>query len=176
MLYTALALLPQNGFAASQGTTGSTSTGTASLSITKSLQARISGISDMTLSNWTAGDGAVTLHSDVCIYSSTGGYKVTASGSGLLNIFTINSGLNLLTYTVEWNDGSSGSLTNSGTSLLASLPSGAFTGANSSATDCGGGGNVNARVIVNVSALAMGLAASSTTPYTGTLTMVVSPN
>lgn len=94
---------PDKTIAASQGTTGNTSTGTANISITKSVQARISDINDMTLSNWTPGDGAVTLHSDVCIYSSTGSYKVTATGSGLLNIFTINSGLNLIAYTVAWN-------------------------------------------------------------------------
>ncbi len=177
LICAALLIMPDNVTAATQGSTGNTSTGTANISITKAVQARITDISDMTLANWNPGDGAVTLYSDVCIYSSTGSYKVTASGSGLLGIFTINSGLNLIAYSVSWNDGGVGNLSNSGSSLLAGLPSAAFSNANSSSTDCsGGGGNDNARVIVEVSALAMGLAASSSTPYTGTLTMVVSPN
>lgn len=165
-----------NVLAATQGTVGNTSTGTALISITKSVQARISGISDMTLANWNVDMGAVTLYSDVCIYSSTGSYKVTASGSGLLGIFTVNTSLlNAIAYSVEWNDAGAGSLTSSGTNLIFNLPSGTFNNANNSSTDCSGGANKNARVIVKVSSLAMGLAPNSNDPYTGTLTMVVAP-
>ncbi len=57
--------------AATQGSLGSTSTGTANISITKSVQAQISDLSDMTLSNWNVGEGAVTLTSNVCVYWMT---------------------------------------------------------------------------------------------------------
>ena len=96
--------------AATQGTLGATSTGTANISITKSVQAQISDLSDMTLSSWSIGQGAVTLYSNVCIYSSTGGYKVTATGSGSSNAYTIASGSNTMPYSVAWNAGGAGSL------------------------------------------------------------------
>ncbi len=42
---------------------------------------------------------------------------------------------------------------------------------------CGGGGSSNdtARVVVGITQAAMELASSSNTPYTGTLTMLVTP-
>src|ERR1700744_1504756 len=100
---TALTCLVLAGFsfpvhAATQGTLGATSSGTANISITKAVQAQISDITDMTLSNWNVGDPAVTLYSNLCIYSSTGSYKVTATGSGPANIFTLGSGSNLIPY------------------------------------------------------------------------------
>jgi hypothetical protein len=72
--------LATSAYAATQGTLGATSTGSANISITKSVQAQISDISDMTVANWSIGDGAVTLTSNVCVYSSTGSYRVTATG------------------------------------------------------------------------------------------------
>ena len=54
-----------NANAATQGSLGSTSTGTANISVTKSVQAQISDISDMTLANWSVGDGAVSLSSNI---------------------------------------------------------------------------------------------------------------
>ena len=74
------------------GPARATGTGSANISVTKSVQAQISDISDMTLTNWSVGDPDVQLTSNICVYSSTGSYKVTATGSGLLNIFTIASG------------------------------------------------------------------------------------
>lgn len=163
-------------WAASQGTLGLTSQGSATISITKNVQARISNISDMTLSNWNVGDAAVVLHSNVCIYSSTGGYKVTATGD-TLGLFTIASGLNTILYTVEWNDGGPSSLSDSGTALLPGVMSlTTFSNANTDSSNCGGSSaNDNARVIVKIAQLAMHLAPSSSTPYTGTLTMLVTP-
>jgi hypothetical protein len=164
-------------FAATQGMLGATSTGTVNLSITKSVQAQISDLSDMTLANWNVGDGAVTLFSNACIYSSTGSYKVTATGSGLANIFTLSSGLNVLPYTVAWNSGGAGNLASTGTSLNPNLQSGSFSNANTTSAQCSGGGSGNdtARVVVTVSATNMNSATSSNTPYTGILTMLISP-
>ena len=163
--------------AATQGTLGLTSTGSANISVTKSVQAQISDLTDMTLSNWSIGQGAVTLYSNVCIYSSTGSYKVTASGDGLLNAFTIGTGLNLIPYSVKWNSAGAGSLDNTGSSLLSSIQSSSFNNANTSSANCSGGGVANdtARVVISISALAMDAAASSNTPYTGTLTMLITP-
>ena len=163
--------------AATPGTLGATSTGTANISVTKSVQAQISDLSDMTLSNWTIGSGAVALSSNVCVYSSTGNYKVTATGSGLANIFTIASGLNLIPYSVVWNAGGAGSLGNTGTTLLPIIQSASFANASTSSATCSGGGSANdtARVIVNIASADMTAAASSSTAYTGTLTMLITP-
>lgn len=164
-------------FAATQGTLGATSTGTVNISITKSVQAQISDLSDMTLVNWSVGDPAVTLFSNACIYSSTGSYKVTATGSGASNAFTVASGANTLPYTVIWNAGGQGSLANTGTSLSTNVQSTSFSNANTTSATCSGGGasNDTARVIVNITQANMNSAASSSTPYTGTLTMLISP-
>ncbi len=164
-------------FAATQGTLGTTSTGSALISITKSKQAQISDISDMTLSNWSVGSGAVSLHSDICVYSSTGSYTVTASGTGLANIFTINSGSNVLPYTVTWNAGGAGAIGNTGALLVPTITSTSFSNASTTSATCGGGGAANdtARVIVGITQVNMDAAASSNTPYTGTLTLVVTP-
>ena len=163
--------------AATQGSLGTSSTGIANISITKAVQARISDISDMTLGSWSVADGAVQLTSNVCIYSSTGSYRLTATGSGLANIFTLTSNGNLLPYSVAWNAGGAGALASTGTALLAGIQSSTFANADQASSTCSGGGSANdtARVVVNVSALAMELAIGSTTPYTGTLTMLVTP-
>jgi hypothetical protein len=173
----ALFFLPTSAYAATQGTLGLTSSGGATISVTKSVQAQISDIQDMTLSNWSVGDPAVTLYSNVCVYSSTGGYKVTATGSGLAGIFTISSSPNVIIYSVAWNDGGAGGLSSTGTSLLPGIPSTTFSNASTASATCGGGGasNDTARVIVNIAQLAMDLAPSSATAYTGTLTMLITP-
>jgi len=163
--------------AATQGSLGSTSQGVANISVTKSVQAQISDLSDMTLANWTLGEGAVTLYSNVCIYSSTGNYKVTATGSGLLGAFTIASGLNSMPYSVTWNAGGTGNLANTGTTLSANTQSAGFTTATTASATCNGGGasNDTARVIVGIASSDLTSAASSSTPYTGTLTMLITP-
>lgn len=164
-------------FAATQGILGSTSTGSANISITKNVQAQISDLSDMTLANWSIGDGAVTLHTNVCVYSSTGNYKVTATGSGLLNAFSINSGLNFIPYSVTWNSGGAGNLASTGATLLPNIQSGNLSNAATTSANCNGGGAANdtARLVVNISQASMDAAASSPTPYTGTITMLVTP-
>jgi hypothetical protein len=170
-------MLPATAMAATQGTLGATSQGSATISVTKSVQAQISDISDLTWPNWSVGDAAISLTSNICVYSSTGNYKVTATGSGLANIFTINSGLNLIAYSVTWNSGGAGSLANTGTSLLANIQSGSLANASTASATCSGGGSSNdtARVIVGITTTAMGAAASSSTAYTGTLTLLVTP-
>ena len=164
-------------WAATQGTLGATSTGTVNISITKSVQTQISDLSDMTLSNWSVGDGAVTLFSNACIYSSTGSYKVTATGNGAGNAFNVASGSNVLPYTVTWNAGGQGNLANTGTSLVTNVQSTNFANANTSSANCSGGGPANdtARVVVSITQANMDAASSSNTPYTGTLTMLISP-
>lgn len=170
-------LFSVSSFSATQGTLGATSSGTSNISVTKAIQAQISDISDMTLSNWSVGDPAVQLYSNVCVYSSTGSYKVTATGSGSGSAFTIASGGNNIPYSVVWNAGGAGGLASTGTTLTAGVQSSSFSNASTTSATCNGGGagNNTARVVVNITQGNMESAASSTTPYTGTLTMIVAP-
>lgn len=163
--------------AATQGSLAATSQGSLNISVTKSVQAEISDLSDVTLANWSLGDGNVTLFSNVCIYSSTGNYKITANGSGLAGIFTIASGLNLIPYSVTWNAGGVGNLASTGTSLTANIQSTGFTTATKTSVNCSGGtaANDTARVVIGIASSDMTSAASSSTAYTGTLTMLVTP-
>ena len=169
--------LPAHAQAAVQGALGATSVGSATISVTKAIQAQISDISDMTLANWSVGDGAVTLSSNVCVYSSTGSYKVTATGSGAGSAFSITSGSGTIPYSVTWNSGGAGGLANSGTSLVTNVQSAMMNNASTTSATCNGGGATNntARIIVGISQADMNAAASTNTPYTGTLTMLVTP-
>ncbi len=164
--------------AATQGSLSSTSSqGSATITVTKSVQARISDISDMTLPNWSIGDGDVTLYSNVCVYSSTQSYKVTATGSGVANIFTLANGSDLIAYSVTWNSGGAGNIGNTGTALLPNIQSTSFSNATNSSSNCSGGGLANdtARVVVTITQAAMEAAPSSNSAYSGTLTMTVAP-
>lgn len=173
----ALLALPLPAMAAVQGSLGAISTGSVNISITKSVQAQISNLTDMVVANWSVGDGAVQLTSNACIYSSTGSYKVTASGSGPMAAFSIASGVNTIPYTVAWNAGGAGALLNTGTALNTNVQSTNFANANTTSATCGGGGAANdtARVIVNISSANMEAASSSNVAYTGTLTLMVAP-
>ncbi len=173
-----LPFIATQALAATQGTLGATSTGSANISVTKSVQAQISDLSDMTLSNWSIGGGAVTLYSNVCVYSSTGSYYVTASGSGTSNAFTIASSSRTLPYSVTWNAGGAGAIGNTGTSLTAATQSASpFANAATASATCSGGGasNDTARVVVGITSTDMTAATASATPYTGTLTMLITP-
>jgi len=170
---------PLASYAASQGTLGATSTGTVNISVTKTVEAQITDIQDMTLPSWSLGDGDVTLYSNVCVYSSTGSYKVTATGSGSGNAFSIASGSNTIPYTVTWNNaGAGGGLSNSGTGLTSTVQSTNFGNAATTTADCNGGGPTNdtARIILSISNADLTAAMSSSTAYTGTLTMLITPN
>ncbi len=168
---------PLPGHAATQGTLGPTSTGSVNISVTKVVEAQITDISDMTLPSWSIGDGDVTLYSNICVYSSTGSYKVTATGSGAGNAFTLSSGGNDIPYSVTWNSNGTGALDNNGTPLGSNMQSTDFSNAATTTADCnhGGAGNDTARVIINITDADMTAAMASSTPYSGTITMLITP-
>lgn len=166
----ALSLIaPISAMAASDGTLGTTSTGTSTISVTVPALIKITGVADLALGTW-AGSGAMTGNDDVCIYTNkaAGNYRVTATGSGGGGAFTITDGSNTIAYTAAWNDVS-------GTTGQAALTSGTAlngqTGANTSSQTCGGSQNANFYISIAEAAL---LAAPSGA-YSGTLTMVVEP-
>jgi len=165
------------GYAATRGTLGTSSNGSLNFSVTKPARADISNLSDLNLSGWIVGDGPVMLTEDVCIYSTrpSGGYTVLATGSGSGQDFSLSNGTRTIDYTVAWNAGGVGSLTNSGVSLTSNMVSGGLTNAATDSSSCSGTiPGPTARLIITISDSVMSSASSGS--YSGTLTLVVTPN
>jgi hypothetical protein len=154
-----------------QGTLGATSTGIINISVSVPNRARITNLSDITITNQDP-NTAVNNAQNVCVWSNTATkkYTVTASGSGTASAFTLASTTLTVPYSVQWS-GSSGST--SGTALTAGTASTAFT---STATDqaCATAPSTSASLIVNMATADLG-GMQSQTNYTGTLTLVVTP-
>lgn len=157
--------------AATQGSLGSTSTGSVSISASVPNRVRISGLSDVAFTNVDPTIDASNAQ-NVCVWSntSTRGYNLTASGSGAANAFTLTNASVTVPYSVEWSN-------TSGQSTGTALSSGtALTGQTSAATNanCASGPSASASLIVKIAAADLqGMQAS--TSYTGTLTLLVAP-
>lgn len=93
--------IPSLSQAATQGVLGSTSIGTARISVSKPIRAEVRGLGNILLKDWTKDAQSL---SQVCIYSATGSYTVTASTrSGAP--FQASNGSQQLPYTLSWQDG-----------------------------------------------------------------------
>jgi len=157
--------------AASQGTLGTTSTGSISIGASVPNRVQISNLADVSFTNQDPSVAASNAQ-NVCVWSnsSTKGYNITATGSGAANAFTLSNGAATVPYSVEW-AGSSGQ--SSGTALSSGS---ALTGLTSTATNptCSAGPSSSASMVVKItSASLQGMQAA--TSYTGTLTLVVAP-
>lgn len=168
-LSTIMALAGGTAWAATQGSVGTTSTGTVDLQVTIGTLARISDLDDLDLGQFT-GSGDLSDNDDVCVWSSgSSGYNITGTGSGTGGAFTLGAGAELVTYTVEW-------ASTSGQTTGSSLTSGsALTGQTTAATstDCNAGASPSASLIVKVAESEM--LGKSAAAFTGTLTLVVAP-
>lgn len=157
--------------APTQGTLGDTSTG--SLGITASVpgRVRLSGLSDVVLSNVNPAVAASNAQ-DVCVWSNTSGrkYRVTASGNGSGGAFTLSDGTNTFPYAVQWN-ASSGQT--SGTALTANTPLTALT-STATTNDCSAGPSKSASLIVSLTSATLQTMTAGV-DATGTLTLVVAP-
>ena len=159
-------------FASTQGTLGTTSTGSVVINASVPGRVRISGLTDVTFTNVDPTVAASDAQ-NVCVWSntSTRGYSITASGSGAANAFTLSSGaLPVVPYTVQWAPTSGQS---SGTGLTAGT---ALTGQTSTAInpDCSAGPSASASLVVAIASPTLqGMTGGVT--YNGTLTLVVAP-
>jgi hypothetical protein len=165
-------LLAEPALASTQGSLGSTSTGSVTINASVPGRVRISGLSDVTFSNADPTVAASNAQ-NVCVWSntSTRGYNITATGSGAANAFTLASGaLPAVPYTVQW---ASSSGQTSGTSLTTGT---ALVGQTSTATnsDCSAGPAASASLVVGVSSATLQSMTAGVT-YNGTLTLVVAP-
>lgn len=158
--------------ASTQGSFGATSTGSVNINASVPARVRISGLTDVDLTNSDPSVDA-SVAQNVCVWSNTAtsGYRVTATGSGAANAFTLaNGALPVVPYSVEW-AGTSGQTT--GTTLTTGSP---LTGLTSSATtsNCSAGPASSASLIVKIGSSDL-QAMPATTNFTGTLTLVVAP-
>ena len=158
--------------ASTQGSFGATSTGSVNINASVPARVRISGLTDIDLTNSDPSVNALVAQ-NLCVWSNTAtrGYRVTASGSGAANAFTLASGaLPVVPYAVEW-AATTGQTT--GTALATGT---ALTGQTSSATNssCASGPASSASLIVKIGAPDL-QAMPASTNFTGTLTLVVAP-
>jgi hypothetical protein len=157
--------------AATQGTTGATSTGSILITASVPNRARISGLSDVSFINQDPSTAASNAQ-NVCVWSNTAtkAYTITATGSGTGSAFTLSNGSNTVPYTVEW---ASSINQTTGTSLTAGTASSSLT---STATNqsCASGPSASASLIVGISTANLGTMSAGSS-YTGTLTLLVTP-
>ena len=165
-----LAVAAASSFAATDGFTGFTSTGTLDITLNVTDEVRISNLQDIDLGTFGGTDASG--FSPACVYrNATGNYQITASGDGAASAFELSDllgGTATVPYSVTWDDGSA-----SGAQSLASgVALTGLTGADTSSDTCGTTGN-NGTVVVTVTAASA--AALPAGDYAGTLTLVVAP-
>jgi hypothetical protein len=154
--------------AATQGSlSSSASTGTVLITATVNQLVRISALDDIPLGAYS-GTAGLSGSDQLCVYSNTGGYTISAHGSGAGSDFLLvgNSGTATVPYTVQWADAAPAETGNS--LSVNTAVSQSVSGVNPT---CGGGNN--ATVIISVSGEALATAPADS--YSGTLTLTVAP-
>jgi hypothetical protein len=156
--------LSSQAHAAWQGRLGASSTGSARISISKPVQAHISGLDDIVVAKGPIGSALVR---DFCVYSTTGNYRITATGSGEHGAFTVGSGVHALPYAVAL-----GSVGGHGAALSPNAWALTLSHASTSSDECGKNAARTARITVQL--LPDGHIGDRHS-YTGTLTMLIAP-
>jgi hypothetical protein len=133
-------------------------------------KAKISALTDLAFGTLSTSTDT-TVSENVCAYSTTNGYTVTATGDGTASAFTLAGPSFALPYEVRWAATPSA---NSGTALTAGTASSSFTHPSNLQQSCGGGGPASsATLLVIVRATALGSARAGS--YTGKLTISIAP-
>lgn len=118
-------LCPLSLHAASQGSTGSTSTGTVEINIVKNRTILITGLRDFNFGQWNTGDGTLIDNDNVCVGKTnfgTYGIRAAGDGDGLdPAAFTLSNGIDQINYNVYWNDAATASGANIANQLTPGL-------------------------------------------------------
>lgn len=158
-------------YSVSQGTLDPTSVGSFNITVTIPERVQISGLEDFAFGQYP-GNGNVEDDDDICVYSNspTAGYRVTATGSGTSNAFTLTDGdSNTIPYTPFWNDEIG---TTDAIQLFPNAITQTQTGANNQSYTCvTGGDSANVRVFIN----SADISGKPNGNYTGTLTLDIQP-
>lgn len=151
--------------AATDGTLGATSTGESIVTIIKQNAVQITNVGDISLGTHAALAADQSGSDAVCVFSSTGGYSVTATSANGTGAFSLNDGgTNDIAYTVTWQGAGAAVPLAEGTALIGQ------TG-DSGSVNCSGG--TNATFEVTVAAALFNAAAPGS--YSDTLTLLVEP-
>ncbi|WP_445191564.1 hypothetical protein ACT009_13415 [Sphingomonas sp. Tas61C01] len=157
--------------AATQGTLGATSTGSLTITVSVANRAQITGLTDVAFTNIDPSTAATAAQSN-CVWSNTAtkGYSITATGSGTSGAFTLANGALSVPYSVQWSASSGQS---SGTALSAGS---ALAGLTSTAVNptCSTSPTTSSSLIVSIAAPNLQNMQSATS-YTGSLTLLVTP-
>lgn len=168
--------LALDSFSATQGSLGTSSTGTVNIGLTIIGVVQISNLSDITLEYTPGLNTDLTSVVNVCIYSNSltsSNYFITAtSTNAAAGVMRVSNGAGTpayIPYTVQWYiqvdaGGTATSLVN------ATKNSTAFTGASSSSASCGGNPNASFKATF----LAADLEAAGSGTYSDTLTFLLS--
>lgn len=153
--------------AATDGSLDDTSTGTSDISVTITDKAQITGIADITESDYAS--GGLDISDDVCIYTNTAThhYLVTATGDGASNAFTIADGSNTIPYTVRWKATAGAG---AAIALTTATISGQITGATNT-YPC-----VTDNAAFRIAATHNNIMSVPSGTYTGTLTILITPD
>ena len=166
-----MAMIASPAFASTQGTLGATSTGSITISVSVANRAQITGLTDVTFTNIDPASAASAAQNN-CVWSNTAtkGYSITATGSGTSGAFTLANGSLTVPYSVQWGQ-TSGQGT--GTALSAGT---ALTGLTTTAANptCSTSPSTTSSLIVTISAPSLQSMVSATA-YTGSLTLLVTP-
>jgi hypothetical protein len=156
--------------AATQGTLGTTSTGSLNISATVQDFVIISGLTDIALGTYS-GTGTMAGSSTFCVYrNGTGKYSARLTGSGGITagFFIKNGAVAEMAYTATFTHGVTAVPATSGVTMgTAGSP---LTGHSTSQT-CGGGTNGNIAISISQATAQ----AAPTGVYTGILTVLISP-
>ncbi len=170
--------VPLSTYAATQGSLGTTSTGTVDITLEIPAQVRITALNDIELTP-TVLTSDVTGSTTACIYSAStvtsGGYQVTATsdnngGGGSFFVKEQGAGTETIEYTATWHDGGSASPS----SMTEGSPLTGQENADTVSTNCSGTGP-STNATFEIKFLSADLTTASVATYEDTVTLVVAP-
>ena len=159
-------------FAANQGRLGATSTGDVNIDLVLGSRVQLSGLSDINFGDWDGQSNLIDFD-DVCIFSTSSKYQITATGNGGSSgkdfaIKNYDSGDNI-PYLAAWNDQA---YTNSNyVQLTSDVTLENQTGADNINIDCNGVDNARLILFFGSNALSQAYAGE----YSGILTVAIAP-
>jgi spore coat protein U-like protein len=131
------------------------------------------GVSDISLGSWGLGNPAVSGFMDMCVYSQSnspaGSYAITVSGA---SGYVLTNGQQQIPYSLYWDASGAGSLGSQSIQLTNGVKLANLGNANTSTPLCLTGATARLTVKISVADLTAALAGT----YTGTVTLLLSPN
>jgi hypothetical protein len=155
--------------AVTQGSIGATSTGAVSITASVPNRASITSLSDITFASVDPASAATSTQGP-CVWSNTATrkYTIKATGSGTASAFSLTDGTVIVPYSVGW-------AATAGASSFSALTSGTASAAlTATATTVGCSAGVDSTLQVSIGATDLQTMVA-TNSYTGTLTLVVTP-